>query len=350
MKIIRVLSLTAVFMMGLSSLLRAETMEIKFANIAPEGSSWAKIMTAMDRELQQKTGGRLKFKIYWGGVMGDEADMIRKMRIGQLHGAGLTGNGVGQIAPSVRVLELPLLYPSAEKLDEVKKSLEPTFKGEFQKAGYRLVGWADVGPIYIFTNRPIKTLSDMQGVKMWLWEGDPLAKSAFNALGLNPIPLAITDVLTSLQTGMIDGFYGPPLGTMALQWHTQVKYAIDLKFNYAMGAFVLTNQFYNSIPADLKPIFDEVTKKYCQLLVDQTRVDNDKAYEVLKKGGISFLPVPEEEQKKLLEKVSTTWSGLVGQLYSQGILDQAKAVAAAPASGPKAALTGEKHDSVLAAH
>jgi TRAP-type transport system periplasmic protein len=306
---------------------QGKTYEIKFANLAPEGTAWSRVMKEMDLELQKETQGRMKFKFYWGGVMGDEPDMIRKMRIGQLQGAGLTGAGLGVIAPSVRVLELPRLFDSPESLDAAKSALQSNFDKEFSKSGYKFVGWGDVGSVYLFTSKPIKTLSDMQGVKMWLWEGDPLAGQMYEALGLNPTPLAITDVLTSLQTEMIDGFYCTPMAAMALQWHSQAKYTLNYQLSYAMGAFVVTKKFFKTLPPELQATFLRVSKKHSERLTQQTRVDNKKAFKLLQSFGIQSVTLSKVEEDKISSMLYKAWDALVGKMYSQSLLDQVKKIA-----------------------
>lgn len=313
--------------------------EVKFANLAPEGSAWANVMTEMDKELQSASGGRIKFKFYWGGVMGDEPDMLRKLKIGQIHAAGLTGFGLGQIVSSVRVLELPMIFANATELDQAKQKLLPLFKSEFQKKGIEFLAYADVGPVNVFANKPIRSIADMRGTKFWIWEGDPLAQAAFKAFGISPIPLAVPDVLTSLQTKMIDGIYGPPLGVVALQWHTKVKYMMDQRFNYAAGAFIIDKKFFDSLPADLRRVFSQVTEKYCEKLVKRTREDNEKAVESLKGAGIQMVPITAKDKAEILMASTKIWPELVGKLFSEELLNQVKSIGtewkgSSAASGP----------------
>ncbi|MBI1908882.1 MAG: TRAP transporter substrate-binding protein DctP [Deltaproteobacteria bacterium] len=307
----------------------AGPVEIKFANLAPEGSAWANVMTEMDKEVQAASGGRLKFKFYWGGVMGDEPDMIRKLRINQIQAGGFTGLGLGTIVPAIRLLELPAAFTDTTALDQAKEKFLPQFKEEFQKKGFVFLGYADVGPINIFANKPIRSMADMKGAKFWMWEGDPLAQSAFKALQVAPIPLPVPDVLTSLQTNMIDAVYGPPLGVTALQWHTRVKYVMDFRFNYAMGGFIIDKKFYDSLPPDLKKILTETSQKYCLKLVERTRSDNDKALAALKAAGIQVVTVAEKDKTEMEALFKKMWQELVGKLYSQEQLEELKKIVVA---------------------
>jgi len=201
---------------------------IKFATVAPEGSTWIKHLKTLDKNIRTKSDGKLGFRIYAGGIAGDELDILKKIRIGQIHCTGFSGVGFGKILPMVRVLDLPFFFNSYEETDLVHREMRSFFADQFRKKGFELLAWSEVGNIYLFSKKPIKTLKDLSGLKVWTWAGDPIAKETFAAMGVNPIPLAITDVTTALNTGMVDTIYAPPLGALALQWYTSIDYMLDL--------------------------------------------------------------------------------------------------------------------------
>ncbi|HAU89532.1 MAG TPA: ABC transporter substrate-binding protein, partial [Elusimicrobia bacterium] len=213
---------------------------VKFATLAPDGSTWMKAMRKFTDETTAKTGGRVKFKIYAGGVSGEDKDVVRKIRLGQLQAGGFTGVGIGEVAPEARLLDTPFLFKSAGEIDHVYKTLDTDFRKIFESHGYVLLGWAEVGNVNIFSNTPVTKPEDLRNVKMWLWEGDPIAEATFQALHIKPIPLSITDVMTSLQTGMINGVYGSPLSVIALQWFARMKYVFALPLTNASGAVLIS--------------------------------------------------------------------------------------------------------------
>src|SRR6185503_8783606 len=184
------------------------------------------------------------FRLYPSGVQGDEKDVLRKIKLGQLHAAGITGNGLTSIAPSGRILDSPFLFRDQKEIDFAYGKFGPEIESTMEDAGYVNLGWAEVGYVYIFTNNPVRSKEDLSRSKMWMWEGDPIAEATFGALGVNPIPLTITDVLTSLQTRLIDGVYTSPLAAIALQWFTRVKYMLDLPLANAAGAVVISKKKY----------------------------------------------------------------------------------------------------------
>ncbi len=298
--------------------------EIKLSVLAPEGSTWVKVMEEMNKELLAQSNGKLALKIYAGGVSGDEKDVLRKMRIGQVHAAAFTGVGLGQIVPSVRILELPMLFKNYQEVDYVKNKLKPEFEKQFADKGYILLGWAEAGFVNIYSNKPIAKKEDMQGVKMWAWEGDPLVKAMYESLGIVPIPLALPDVLTSLQTNLIDGVYGPPLGIIALQWFTKVKYMTDINLANSTGALLVNKAQFDKLPPDLQNLLKTTAAKYADILVQRIRAENTQSIATLKKNGLQEVPVDPKARQEITTLSEAIYPKLVGVLYPQPLLDRAK--------------------------
>ena len=317
------LALLITALISVSGVTKPDSYVIKFATIAPEGSSWMNVWGELNQSLMKKTNGRLKFQVYSGGVSGDEKDVIRKMKLGMLHSAGFTGNGLGEILPETRVLELPFLFRSSEEVDYVVGKLNDYFRKAFEEKGYILLGWADVGFVHIFTNVPAKDLGALKQVKMWTWEGDPLASATFKACGITPIPLSVTDVTTGLQTGMVNGVYSSPLAMVALQWFTKVKYMSTPPMTNATGAVLITKKMFDTLPEDLKSVLMDECKTFLRKLVETSRKDNEESIKVLKNSGLEIVSVSDEGLKQL-EAVSREVSKtLSGDLYPQDLLNRA---------------------------
>lgn len=315
------LCVLTVVLIGAGSMF-AQKYTIKFATIAPEGSTWLKVMDELNDEVSRLTGGNVKFKIYPGGIQGDEKDVLRKIRLGQLHSAGFTGVGLGEILPEARILDSPLLFRNHAEVDHITSLLYDEFSAKFEDADYILLGWTEVGFVYVFGNAPITTLSDLKGAKMWMWEGDPIAEATFNALGVSPIPLSITDVLTSLQTGLIDAVYTSPLACVTLQWHTRVKYMMDVPLADAAGAVLISKKMFDKIPPEYQQVLREQGKNYMQKLVKLGRQDNQESIELMKKNGIKLVNIPEANMDEFTKAGQTARRALVGKLYSRELLDK----------------------------
>jgi len=302
--------------------------EIKLATLAPEGSTWMKTMRRIDEDVRKRTENRVGFKFFPGGVQGDEKDVIRKMRNGQIHGAGFTGFGLGSIVPEVRVLELPFMFDNLEELDHVRAQTSDYYEKAFEEKGYALLGWTDVGFVYLFTKTPVRTPADMATCKWWIWSGDQLAEIFFKAFRIAPIPLAAPDVLTSLQTGVVDAVYASPLACVALQWFSRVKYMSDVPVTHGISAVVVSQKSLAGVSAADIAIVNDVSRQHLADLTAKTRVQNTEAIAEIKKEGVQVLAVDAAARKEFTDKGRAAWSGGVGTLYSQELLDRVKKILA----------------------
>jgi TRAP-type transport system periplasmic protein len=301
----------------------AETFLIKFATLAPEGSAWINQMREVDQTIRQKSGGRAGFRIYAGGVAGDELDVLRKIRIGQIHGAAFTGVGFGQILPMVRVLDLPFLFRNDGEVDLVHQQMERYFTQQFREKGFELAAWAEVGNVHLFSKSPIRKLSDLQRLRVWTWSGDPIARETFSAMGTNPIPLAVTDVTTALNTGMIDTVYASLLGAMALQWDLYVKTMTSLPLAHSTGAILLARSFTEKMPPDLLALLKEESHRSMAELTTRLRQQTGEIIGLLEKRGIQILPVPDEADLQAFYRVHEQVAlALQGKVYPKEVLDR----------------------------
>jgi TRAP-type transport system periplasmic protein len=318
-----IIGILATLLIGLLSPMAEAGVRIKIATLAPDGTTWMKVMKEMAKEVKTKTGGEVTLKFYPGGVMGDEGDVIRKMRFGQVHGGGFTGRGLGEINPHERVLELPSLFKNYKEVDCVIKGLDKRLSDGFRAKGFELLGWAEAGFVYVFTNKPLKTADDIKGVKMWMWEGDPLAKALFEANGIVPVPLDLPNVLTSMQTGLIDAVYSSPYAVVALQWHTRVKYMIRPELTFATGALLVSTKEMAKMTPEHQKIVKDLAKKYLRELTLKTRTENDQAIAVLKKSGIKIIDMDASSGVSKIEQASKkVYQKLVGKLYPQDLLNE----------------------------
>lgn len=300
-----------------------KTYTIKMATVAPEGSSWMREMHEFEQQLVEMTDGQISFRIYANAVQGSEKDVLRKMKLGQIDAATFTGVGLGDIVPEVRILDLPFLFRNSEEVDYVYNNLFDEFQQKFEKKGFYLVGWAEVGFVYLFTKKPVACVSDFRNIKMWLWKGDPLAKATFEAMNISAIPLEITDVHTSLQTGLIDGVYISPYGVLALQWYVRTNYILEYPLTNSVGAVLMTTKKLNSMPEDLRQILIDETRKSMRRIVVSSRKDNLESLTVLQEAGLNLIP---PKNQAAIDEFNAAGIAvrekLVGKLYSQELLDK----------------------------
>jgi TRAP-type C4-dicarboxylate transport system substrate-binding protein len=291
----------------------------KMASLAPTGSVWVEQFENFAKEVGDKTGGEVGFRIYPGGVMGDDHSMYRKMRVGQLHGGGFTMTGISLVVPDFRVMATPFLFESYEEVDYVKEGLTPTFMERFREKGLEFIAMTEVGFLYAMSTKPIYTLKDQQESKNWSPSGDPMSEGYFAALGITPVPLSISDVLSSLQSGLIDTVYNSLYGSIVLQWFTKARYIVDIPFGYAYGVFAIDSKRFARLPEAHKQAIHTAAQIHFPILLTKTRESNEESRRVLTERGNEFLKVDQELIQVLREKSDETLDSLVPETLSKDI-------------------------------
>ncbi len=291
----------------------------KIGSLAPAGSVWVQQFEKFGAEVKKKTGGEVSFRVYPGGVMGDDQAMYRKMRVGQLHGGGFTMTGIARIVPDFRVMAIPFLFNSYEEIDYTLTGLLPTFKKKFQKKRLELVAMTEVGFIYAMSTQPVATLSDLQNSSNWSPAGDPVSESFLTALGISPVQLSIPDVLSSLQSGLVDTVYNSLYGSIVLQWFTKAKYITDVPYGYAYGVFLLDGRAFGKLPEKYKKIIHTAAAEHFPALLRNTRASNLESRQVLLKRGVTFVKADKATIRLLREKRDEAVQQLVKKSLSPKI-------------------------------
>jgi len=272
---------------------------IKLGVLAPEGTNWANTLKDLSQEIKKETNGEVKFKIYFGGVQGDEPDVLRKTHLGTMHGGVFTGRTLGEIYGDVRVIELPFNFrEKREKALQAVAALQTQFDKGFMDHGFQCLGYFEIGNVYLVSSKKVNNISDLKKIKIWSWEGDLLATSLVDSLELASVPLALPQVMSSLSTGVIDAAYATPLAIIALQWHSKVKFLVNFPITFSLGALVISNQGWNQIPSKYHQKIKAITKKYVDMANLQTIKENDDALIALKKNGIEFIDFPKTDVAK----------------------------------------------------
>jgi len=297
---------------------------LKIATLAPENSAWDKVFKRYEKEVEEASNGSIDLKVYNGGVQGDEEVVVRKMKSGQLDGAAVTAVGLSKIVPNALVLQLPGLFNSYKELDYVRKQMNDELAAEFDKKGYIFLGWGDVGFAYIFSNTPVEKPEDLKKVKMWAWSSDPIASVIISEAGGNPIPLAVPDVLPSLQTGAINAFTTSPLAGIALRWFTKAKFMGAKKVAVGIGASVITKKAWAKLSPEEQAILQKASTKWHDKLIKKVRKDNKKSLKVLKKQGIKLVKVSDAMSAQWDALAIKVQNKLAGKVYTRAILDKVR--------------------------
>lgn len=319
---------------SLASVSAAGTTTIRLACLAPAGSSWDKVFRAWGNSLKQDTGGAVKFQWFPGGIAGDERDVIRKMKLGQMDAAALTSIGLGQIARPVSLLQMAGIFENYKQLNHVREKLAPEFNAMFEKEGYRILGWGDAGFGRIFSKKPILKPSDYKAVRPWVPRDDPSLPEFMKIVGANGVPLGIPEVFPALQTGMVDTVVASALAAVALQWFRYVTHMSKDADIAIVGATLMRDELYKSIAPDHQKALMATAKKAHSALISRIEVEDAKAHKTLLGRGIKeFDAMKTPEQQAQWQKVNDELiKRMTGRMWSKELLEKVRKTAA---SAPK---------------
>jgi len=299
---------------------------IRYATIAPGGSSFGKILKAWGRSLSKETEGRVDLRYYSGGSQGDERDFIRKMRAGQMDAAGVTTVGLGIIVRPAMVLSAPGVIETYEELGRVREKMNGRFEKMFEEAGFVLLAWSDAGRGRIMSTLPIVKPADLKAARPWAWKDDPIFSEFLKVVGANAVRLGVPEVYGALQTKMVDVVPSSPIAAVALQWYTKLKYMSKDSFGIILGASIVKKEKFDQLsPGDQKILLD-TGKRAARALDKVVRRDDAKAYDVLLQRGIELVdtgPHRAEWEKAAKE----TRDRLTGRIFSKSLLAEVEAAA-----------------------
>jgi len=287
---------------------------LKLATLAPEGSPWHDVIIDIGEAWKAASGGRVTLRIYAGGVAGDEPDMIRKMRVGQLQAAALSGNGLAQITPEIQALQMPMMLASYDELDYVRDRVGPKLEAITEDHGFKILNWADAGWVHFFARRPVVRPAEMKPLKIFTWEGDPTYAEIMKRMGFQPVPMAATDIYTGLQSGLINAFPTTPIAALSFQWFGLANQMTDIKWAPLVGAMVVSTKAWQSVPADLRPVLARVAQETAVRERIKIRPLEDEAIGAMKTHGLVVNAVPPDALKEWEAIGRASYPYLVGKV------------------------------------
>jgi TRAP-type C4-dicarboxylate transport system substrate-binding protein len=296
MKIGRILLAAIALLLLDSSIANART--FKIATVSPDGTFWMQEMRAGAKEIKKQTQGRVEFKFYPGGVMGSDESVLRKIRIGQLQGGAVTAGSMTAIAPDIAIYELPYLFASLDQVDFVRSKMDGELIKELEKNGFVSFGLAEGGFSYMMSDEPLQTVADVRNKKVWLPSNHPVGDAVFSSADISPVPLPLSDVLTGLQTSLIDTIITSPIGAIALQWHTKISYVMDEPLTYFSALLVIDQKAFNKLKDEDREIVRSVMGDAFIRINEQNRKDNVAAKQALMNQGIKFIQLSPASAKE----------------------------------------------------
>ena len=276
---------------------------VKMATLAPEGTDWHGMLIEMGQEWKDVTKGKVNLRIYPGGILGDERDMVRKMRIGQIHAAGMTAEGLSEIVPEFSGYFVPLVYQDSEDVANVTQALLPDFETKLEDKGFKLLYLGELTWVYWFSSTPIRTPDDLKKRKFFTWAGDFKWEQVYKNAGYNPVPLASTDILSSLQTGLINTIPMPPIYALAQQSFSIANNMLDLKWGVLMAGIVVDLKTWNRIPQKYHEKLIDITKSIQEKYKNTNINAEEQAIEAMKQYGLTIQSISEDEKSLWDEEV-----------------------------------------------
>lgn len=281
--------------------LPVHAMTLKIATVTPEGSQWMKDMRASAREIKERTEGRVEIKYYGGGIKGDDKKVLGQIRIRQLHGGAFTPSALSSQYADLNLYGMPLVFDSEEEAAYVRSRLDERLQKGLEDAGFVNFGFATSGFANILSNTPVTSHEDLKGKRVWVPEGDSISYASMEALSLSPVTLPLTDVLTGLQTGLIDIVAIPPIVALIMQWHTKVKYITRVPLVYTFGFMAIDKKTFDKISAADQAIVREVMGRTYRNFDKVNLADNEGAYEALLNSGIKAVEFDDEAYRETRE-------------------------------------------------
>jgi TRAP-type C4-dicarboxylate transport system substrate-binding protein len=320
----RITTILFALLLALPSLARAQTVVVKLGTLAPDGSGWHKLLKEMGEKWSEASGGKVKLKVFPGGVAGNESDMVRKLLVGGMDAASLTVVGLHDIDTSPQAIASPGLIGDDAEWSYVFDKMAPIWEQRLADKGFIALHWADTGWVHMFFKKKVKSPAEMKGLKVFAWAGDPSSVKAWELAGFQPVVISSTDILTSLSTGMIDGLGMVPVMVFTARFFEQAKYMTEGAWGHLPGGTIVTKKTWEKIPAEMRPKLLEIAREYGKRVNSEVVKMQTDALAQMKKAGLQVIPFSDADKKAWTEMAERTWPVLRGGMTTPEAFDEVK--------------------------
>jgi TRAP-type transport system periplasmic protein len=314
--------LLAALLASLAPAAQAQQVTIKLGTLAPQGSTWHELLKEMAQRWEQASNGQVKLRIYAGGAQGSEGDMVRKMGIGQLQAASISNVGMHDVIPEPQALSVPFLFETEAQMECVFGKVRSKIEASLERRGLVAVQWSRIGAINLYCNAPHRTPADTKDAKIWVWANDPKSVEAYRAAGLKPVELNATDIVPSLQTGMIDCIPNVPLYVLTARLFERAPHMMDLPWSWLIGATVVKKDTWEKIPPDTRAKLAQIAVELGHKVDAEVRRLNTDAVTAMQKQGLKIVPGDAPSWRTAMEK---TWPIVRGGVVPVEFFDEVKA-------------------------
>jgi TRAP-type C4-dicarboxylate transport system substrate-binding protein len=269
---------------------------LKVGTLAPAESPWGQVFKIWGKAVTERTNGTVSLQFFWNGQQGDEGAMVGKMRTGQLDGSAITGTGLSMIYKQVLVLQLPGLLPTWDKLDAVRNAMRPSFDTEFEKQGFKVLGWGDVGLSHVMSKGfEVRSPADLKHKNAYYLAGDPIEPMFYSVVGdVTPKQVSVPEILTGLSNGTVNVVNAPALAAEQLQWASRLDHINTVVSGIEIGAIVFSSAKLKSLPADAATAVIETGKVAGDALTGRIRREDSAAFARLKARMVTTEPTADE--------------------------------------------------------
>jgi TRAP-type C4-dicarboxylate transport system substrate-binding protein len=297
---------------------------LKVGTLAPAESPWGQVFKIWAKGVSERTNGALSLQFFWNGQQGDEGAMVGKMRTGQLDGAAITATGLSMIYKHVLVLQLPGLFTTWEKLDAARNAMRPGFDAEFEKQGFKVLGWGDVGMSHVMSKGfDVRSPADLKHKNCYYLAGDPIESMFYSVIGdVTPKQVSVTEILTGLTSNTINVVNAPALAAEQLQWASRLDHINTAVAGIGIGALVFTSAKIKSLPADAASALLETGKVASDALTGRIRREDAASFARLKARMVTYDPNA-DEMAQWNKVFADTRARLRGSTFDPAVFDAA---------------------------
>ncbi|HUX50042.1 MAG TPA: TRAP transporter substrate-binding protein DctP [Spirochaetia bacterium] len=304
--------------------LSAQSLQIKLASVAPENSPYGTALNQLANNWERLSGGTVQVVIYPNGIAGDQSDMLRKMRIGQLQGGIFASTGLTTVAKAALAVSVPFLIRNEAHLASAMQALRPILNRDAESKGLTAVAWADVGWMYLFSRTPVKTPEQAKALRLAVPPDQQSLIEAFKALGYRPVPVDIPETLTALNSGLVDAFFASPSLAAGYQWFAVAPYLVDMRIAPVIGAILVDTATWRRLPAELRTQFVASARKTEIELQKALAALDEKAITIMQGYGLKVLPVSDAEKSAWQNELQEHEHAIIGPVFDRSIVELIK--------------------------
>ena len=298
-------------------------MVVKLASLAPKGSAWDLSFRATDEKWREASGGTVRMRIF-AGTLGDESDLMRRMRIGQIDAALVTMAALSTIDPALTAMNIPMAFASDDELDYVWRHMIPRWEARLRDKGYIVLNWGTAGWVHFFSKSPVERIDDLRALKLFIWTTGEVTnhEKFWKRMGFQPVPLSSIDILPGLQTGMISAFQSPPIMALGNQWFPFTGWMTDLKWGPVLGATVVRAETWDRIPPATRAALEAIARDEGAEMIEVVRRMEQDAVAATVKRGLEVVRVPPDALGEWRRAAESVYPAIRGAMIPAAAFDE----------------------------